>query len=54
MINLAEEEKLDSSSSLYPFDGSDIDEDDDDDVKGEYALFYPKKTSPCRELHFES
>ena len=39
MINLAEEEKFYSSSSLYPFDGSDIDEDDDD-VEGEYALFY--------------
>ena len=40
MINLAEEEQFYSSSSLYPFDGSDIDEDDDDDVEGEYALFY--------------
>ena len=34
VINLAEEEKFYSSSSLYPCDGSDIDEDDDDDVEG--------------------
>lgn len=37
VINLdKEEEEFYTSSSLYPCDGSDIDEDDESDVEGKY------------------
>ena len=41
VINLAKEEEEDfySSSSLYPFDGSDIDSDDEDDVEGNFMPY---------------
>ena len=41
VINLAKEDEEDfySSSSLYPCDGSDIDEDDEDDVEGNFLPF---------------
>ena len=41
VINLAKEDEEDfySSSSLYPCDGSDIDEDDEDDVEGNFKLY---------------
>ena len=50
VINLAkEEEEFYSSSSLYPCDGSDIDEDDDDDVEGNYAFMSLLKNLSFKE-----